>query len=108
MEWRVETLNETVDEELDALPAEMRARFTRICGLIAAVGLERVGAPHVRHLTGPLWEMRLRGRDGIARAIYVATTGRRVVVVRAFVKKTRQTPRREIRLALKRAREGIE
>lgn len=108
MEWRVETLNETVDEEPDALPAEMRARFARICGLIAAVGLKRVGAPHVRHLTGPLREMRLHGRDGIARAIYVATGGRRVVVVRAFVKKTRQTPRREIRLALKRAREVIE
>lgn len=86
----------------------MRARFTRICGLIAAVGLDRVGSPHVRHLTGPLWEMRLHGRNGIARAIYVATGGRRVVVVRAFVKKTQRTPRREIRLALKRAREVIE
>ena len=75
MEWRVETLNETVDEELDALPAEMRARFARICGSIAAVGLERVGAPHVRHLTGPHREMRLHGRDGIARAIYVAAGG---------------------------------
>ena len=85
----------------------MRARFARICGLSTAVGLERVGAPHVRHLTGPLWEMRLSGRDGIARAIYVAASGRRVVVVRAFVKKTRRTPRREIRLALKRAREVI-
>lgn len=52
--------------------------------------------------------MRLHGRNGIARAIYVATGGRRVVVVRAFVKKTQRTPRREIRLALKRAREVIE
>ena len=98
-----------MDEELNALPAEMRARFARICELIAAVGLERVGAPHVRRLTGPLWdplwEMRLRGRDGIARAIYVAAGGRRVVVVRAFVKKTQRTPRREIELALRRATE---
>ena len=107
MEWRVETLNESVDEELNALPAEMRAWFARICELIAAVGLERVGAPHVRHLTGPLWEMPLRGRDGIARAIYVAAGRRRVVVVRAFVKKTQRTPRQEIRLALKRAKEVI-
>lgn len=66
----VETLNETVDEELRALPAEMRARFVGICGLIAAVGLERMGAPHVKHLTGPLWEMRMTGRDGIPRALY--------------------------------------
>ena len=51
--------------------------FARICELIAAVGLERMGAPHVRHLTGPLREMRLSGRDGISRALYVATQGRR-------------------------------
>ena len=54
MDWTVEILNATVDKELDALPADMRARFVRICELIEAVGLERVGAPHIRHLTGPL------------------------------------------------------
>ena len=79
----------------------MRARFARICELIATIGLERMGAPHVRHLTGPLWEMRLSGRDGISRALYVAVRGRRVVVVRVFVKKTRRTPRREIEMALR-------
>lgn len=105
MTWTVETLNEAVDRELRVLPPDMRARFARICELIAAVGLERVGAPHVRHLTGPLWEMRLSGRDGISRALYVAAQGRRVVVVRVFVKKTRRTPRREIELALRRAGE---
>ena len=105
MTWTVETLNDAVDRELRALAPDMRARFARICELIAAVGLERMGAPHVRHLTGPLWEMRLSGRDGISRALYVAARGRRVVVVRAFVKKTRRTPRREIELALRRAGE---
>ena len=105
MEWTVETLNDAVDAELQALPAEMRARFSRICGMIAAVGLERVGAPHVRHLTSALWEMRMTGRDGISRALYVTAPERRAVVVRAFVKKTQQTPKREIALALRRARE---
>ena len=108
MDWAVETLNATVDRELDALPADMRARFVRLCELIAAVGLDRIGAPHVRHLTGPLWEMRLRGRDGISRALYVAVRDRRVVVVRFFIKKTQKTPRREIDLALRRAREVLE
>ena len=106
MTWTVETLNDVVDRELCALPPDLRARFARICELIAAVGLERMGAPHVRHLTGPLWEMRLSGRDGIARALYVAARGRRVVVVRVFVKKTRRTPRREIALASRRAGES--
>lgn len=103
--WTVEVLNATVEKELDALPADMRARFAHIGELIAEFGLNRVGMPHVRHLTGPLWEMRLRGRDGISRALYVAVQDRRVVVVRVFVKKTQSTPLREIDLALRRARE---
>ena len=60
---------------------------------------------HVRHLQGPIWEMRMRGRDGMPRALYVAATGRRAVVVRAFVKRTQRTPCREIELALRRAKE---
>jgi ribosome-binding protein aMBF1 (putative translation factor) len=46
--------------------------------------------------------LRLTGRDGIARALYVTAVGRRVVVVRAFVKKKQKTPRSEIELALQR------
>ena len=105
--WSVETLNDTVDKELDRLPADMRARFARISELIAAVGLERVREPYVKHLRCPLWEMRMAGRDGVSRALYVAARGRRVVVVRVFVKKTRQTPHGEVRLGLQRAREVL-
>jgi phage-related protein len=50
----------------------------------------------VKHLEGKLWELRLTGRDGIALALYITAIGRRVVVVRAFVKKTQKTPRAEI------------
>ena len=107
MAWTVETLNHTVDAELNALPADMRARFTRVVHLIESFGVDRVGQPHVKHLQGRLWEMRLRGRDGIARALYVTVTGQRVVVVRVFVKKTQKTPRREIELALERAKEIV-
>jgi phage-related protein len=49
--------------------------------------------------------MRLKGRDGISRALYVTAVGRRLVVVRVFIKKTKKTPNREIELALKRAKE---
>jgi phage-related protein len=105
MPWIVETLNVVVDAELEALPEDMLGRFVYISRLIEDFGLEKVREPHVKHLQGPLWEMRMKGRDGISRAIYVTATGRRVVVVRAFKKKTNTTPRREIELALKRAKE---
>lgn len=74
-------------------------------GLIQNHGLEHMREPLVKHLEGPLWEMRMKGKDGISRAIYVTARGRRVVVVRVFIKKTERTPRREIDLALQRAKE---
>src|SRR5712692_12072315 len=105
MVWVVETLNAIVDEELATLPDDMRARFVRVAELIEAVGLPNVREPHVKHIRGPIWEIRLKGRAGIARALYVTAGGRRVVVVRVFVKKTQKTPRAEIELALRRAKE---
>lgn len=105
MAWIVETLNDVVDTELEDLPADMRARFVYVSRLIEEFGIERVREPHVKHLRGPLWEMRLKGKDGISRAIYVTASDQRIVVVRVFVKKTQTTPSREIELALKRAKE---
>lgn len=105
MAWIVETLNETVDAELAELPADMRARLVRIAELIESVGLPNVKEPHVRHMRGSLWEMRLKGKAGIARALYVTAKEQRVVIVRAFVKKTEKTPSGETGLALQRAKE---
>jgi phage-related protein len=105
--WRVEILNEAVAAEIAALPADMQARFLRLADRIASAGLQSLAEPHVKHLEGKLWELRLMGRDGIARALYVTAIGQRVLVVRAFVKKTQKTPRAEIELALRRAKEVI-
>ncbi|MDR3719070.1 MAG: type II toxin-antitoxin system RelE/ParE family toxin [Bryobacteraceae bacterium] len=105
MPWTVELLDRRVQDELEALPADMKARFRRIVELIQGYGLEQMREPHVKHLEGPLWEMRMKGRDGISRAVYVTARGRRVVVVRVFVKKNQKTPRKEIDLALERAKE---
>ena len=91
--------------EIAALPADMQAWFLRLAERIASAGLESLSEPHVKHLEGKLWELRLTGRDGIARALYVTAIGRRVIVVRAFVKKTQKTPPAEIKLALQRAKE---
>ena len=105
MSWTVEALKEAVTAEAAALPKDMRAKLEHISRMIAAFGLEKMREPYVKHIEGALWEMRLTGRDGIARAIYITATGKRVVIVRAFRKKTQKTPRSEIELALKRAEE---
>lgn len=99
--WTVET-HQLAEAELKALPADMRARFLHIAELLEAFGPQKVGMPHIRPLEGKLWEMRMRGRDGIARAIYAAIHGRTLLVLHVFVKKTQATPRAAIETARKR------
>ena len=105
MVWRVEILNQTVREELESLPADMRAKLDHIVRLIEEFGLSQVHEPYVKPIRDKLWEMRLKGRDGIARALYVTTKDRRIVVLHAFHKKTRKIPKRAVDTALSRMKE---
>jgi phage-related protein len=104
VDWRVVYLDDAVRAEVEALAADHRAKFRHIVELIQSKGLDRVREPYVKHLEGKLWEMRLTGRDGIARAIYVTASERRVVVLHAFVKKTQKIPQRALDIARARAR----
>ena len=79
----VQTLNAIVDAEIAALPADMQARYLRLVDVIQQSGFAGLPRESVKHLVGELWELRMTGRDGISRAIYVTATGRRVVVVRS-------------------------
>ena len=99
--WTV-TLHALAEPELLALPADMRAQFLHIAEMLEDFGPQRVGLPHIRPLESKLWEMRMQGRDGIARAVYVAIQDRRLLVLHVFVKKTQTTPRSVITTALKR------
>ncbi len=101
--WTVE-LHPKAEPELLALPPDMRARFVRVADMLEDFGPQHVGLPHVRPLEDKLWEMRLKGRDGIARAVYVALHRRRLLVLHVFVKKTQATPRQ----ALETARQRLE
>lgn len=66
MRWTVEFLDVETKAALDALPVDIRASFQRIVELIQAHGLERVREPYRKHIEGPLWEMRMKGKSGIA------------------------------------------
>ena len=95
MTWTVGFVNRAAESELNALPDDMRAHFARIAVMIRDHGLPAMREPYVKHLMGKLWEIRMKGRDGIARSIYATASGKRVVVLRTFVKKTEKTPTRD-------------
>jgi phage-related protein len=105
MHWTVETLNAVVDAEIEALPLDMRSRLVRYTSIIEEAGFQGLPREAVKHLEDRLWELRLTGRDGISRAIYVTAAVQRVVIVRVFVKKTQKTPTRELEIARQRAKD---
>jgi phage-related protein len=105
MAWVVDFLDQRVEAEMEEQPVDIRARFDRLRQIIVEHGVTRLPPKYVKHIEQRLWELRMKGKDGIARAFYVTALSQRVVIVRVFTKKTQKTPRREISLALERAKE---
>jgi len=85
IQWRV-TLHPLAAHELQTIPAEMQARFLHIGEMPVDLGPHRVGLLHIRPLESKLWEMRMTGRDGIARAVYAAVQGRTLLVLHVYKK----------------------
>lgn len=97
-EWDVVFFDDAVEDEFKDLPKDAQTKISWIINLIRANGLEELHEPYIKHLQGKLWE--IRGKSG--RAIYITITGRLVVILRCFLKKTNQTPPAELELAFKR------
>lgn len=102
--WKVEFLPKAIEEEAE-LPLDMRANLGRMTKVIGERGLLDLPPGWIKPLGNKLWELRITGRDGIARAIYVTMKEQRLIVVRIFIKKTQRTPPHEIALARQRAKE---
>ena len=105
MKWTVLALNPAVEDEIARLPVDMRARLSRLSALIEQHGFEALPRDMVKHLESKLWELRIAGKDGISRAIYITASGRRVIIVRVFIKKTQRTPKSELEIARQRAKD---
>ena len=105
MQWTVETLSHLVDAEIEALPPLLNARLIRLMEMVENVGLEHMREPHVKHIEGKIWELRAKAAGSIARAFYITMTGRRVVILHAFVKKSDRTPRGALETARNRMKE---
>jgi phage-related protein len=103
--WKIYLLNQKVEDEFLSLPSEMQAKLFRIEELIEKHSLPQIGMPYVRHIhQGELWEIRLSGKGNIGRGLYVTMQGKKVVLLRFFLKKSQKTPKKEINIALKRLR----
>ena len=104
MPWTIDYYSEAVRLEIEALPVGIRAAYARLTELLEEFGLD-LRMPHSRAMGGGLYELRPRGREGIARVFYCRVAGRRIIILHSFIKKTHGTPTRELALARRRQRE---
>ena len=95
-----------VEDFLETLDLKTRARFIWSIEQLRVRNV-RANAPLVRHLEGELWELREESQTNIYRVIYFFFTGRRIVLLHGFQKKTQRTPRREIETADRRQRDFL-
>ena len=104
MDYSIEYYSDAVAAEIIAMPDTLAARYVVLTRRIATMG-PNLGPPHTDTFGEGLFELRLKGQEGIARVFFCALVGRRIVMLHSFVKKTPKTPRREIELARKRMKE---
>jgi phage-related protein len=102
--FEIEYFHERVRAEIECWPVDVLADYARLVELLAEYG-PSLRLPHSRAFGDGLFELRPRGRAGIGRAFYCFMLGKRVTVLHAFIKKTQQTPDRDLTLARKRLKE---
>lgn len=92
-----------VEEFLESLDPKTQARFRWSMEQLRVRNVQ-AREPLVRHLEGDLWELREESRTNIYRIIYFFFTGRRIVFLHGFQKRSQRTPRRELVIARQRHR----
>jgi len=104
--WTV-TVDERLEKWLNDIPADIKARIINIVDLLVENGPQNVREPYVKHVKGKLFEIRAKGKDGIARVFYFTITGQRIVLLHGFIKKTQKIPDKELETATARMRDVL-
>jgi len=101
MKWKISYYSNDLEDAILALPDTILARYIKLTELMEMFGAD-LGMPHTDALGKGLFELRLKGKEGIARVFYCTMAGRKIHMLHCFIKKTQKTPPRELKLARKR------
>ncbi|OHC72687.1 MAG: hypothetical protein A3H93_18575 [Rhodocyclales bacterium RIFCSPLOWO2_02_FULL_63_24] len=104
MSYSITYYSQAVEAEILDLPTTLQARYVVLTRRMVEIGAN-LGEPHTQAMGDGLFELRLKGAEGIARVFYCALMGRRIVMLHGFVKKTPKTPLRALRIAQTRMKE---
>ena len=102
--WAIQYFNARVQQDIEDWPAGIYADFLRLVHLMELHGAD-LRMPHSRAMGQGLFELRCKGQEGIGRAFYCTMVGCEIIVLHSFIKKTQETPDRELAVARKRLKE---
>lgn len=105
--WEIEFFDARVEQLIKDWPTGIYADFLRLAGLMQDYGAD-LRLPHSRAMGKGLFELRCKGREGIGRAFYCMLVGKRIVILHGFIKKTQDTPDKELRIARKRQKDVLD
>lgn len=98
MEYEITYYSDSVEDLILAFPDTLAARYIVLTRRMVALG-PNLGEPHTKAFGGGLFELRLKGAEGIARVFFCTLVGRRIVMLHRFIKKSDKTPAREREIA---------
>lgn len=104
MSFTISYYSASVQTDILDLPPTLLARYFSLADRMEQHG-PNLGEPHTQAFGDGLFELRLKGAEGIARVFYCTLVGRRIVMLHGFVKKSQKTPLRERRIAESRMKE---
>jgi phage-related protein len=104
MDYAISYYSQDVEEEILSLPDTLAARYIILTRRMIALG-PNLGEPHTKAFGEGLFELRLKGAEGIARVFFCTLVGKRIVMLHSFIKKTDKTPPREREIAETRMKE---
>ncbi len=94
MDYTISYYSDDLQEQITELPVTLAARYVVLTRRMIALG-PNLGEPHTKAFGDGLFELRLKGAEGIARVFFCTLVGKRIVMLHSFVKKSDRTPVRE-------------
>jgi phage-related protein len=105
MKWKIEFYNEKVKTQTLSLPAGIKAKLLQIFDTIEEFGPHTLGKPHIAPIGKGLYEIRAKGKEGIARSFYCSISGKRIKILHSIIKKSNKPPKKDLDLVISRMKE---
>ena len=104
MKWTITYYSHRVFQSIRKLPLKMRARYLALTEAMLNHG-PHLGMPHTKAMGDGLFELRIKAKEGIARVFYCVQIQQEIVMLHSYIKKTQNTPDKELKTALKQLEE---